>query len=158
LAARGLAGWFYRGGKPNAVAWWINRISGAIYALGVVPNYAVELEVVGRRSGQPIRFPLVMALLEGERYLVSMLGPDVAWVRNLEAAHGQAVLRHGRVEPVRLELVPVERRAPILKAYLKRAPGGRPHIPVDKDAPLEAFAEVAARHPVFRVVARDDSE
>jgi hypothetical protein len=83
LAARGLAGWFYRGGKPNAVAWWINRISGAIYALGVLPNYAVELEVVGRRSGQPIRFPLVMALLEGERYLVSMLGTDVAWVRNL---------------------------------------------------------------------------
>ncbi|HTO53065.1 MAG TPA: nitroreductase/quinone reductase family protein [Myxococcota bacterium] len=154
MAARGLAGWFYRGGKPNAVAWWINRIGGAIYGLGILPNYAIELEVVGRRSGQPIRFPLVMALVDSERYLVSMLGSDVAWVRNLEAAHGHAVLRHGRVEPVQLEPVPVERRPPILKAYLKRAPGGRPHIPVDKDAPLEAFAAVAPRYPVFRVVER----
>ncbi|HTO72154.1 MAG TPA: nitroreductase family deazaflavin-dependent oxidoreductase [Myxococcota bacterium] len=153
MAARGLAGWFYRGGKPNAVAWWLNRIGGAVYALGILPNYAVELEVVGRRSGQPIRFPLVMALFEGERYLVSMLGADVAWVRNLHAAGMRAVLRHGRVEPVRLEEVPVELRPPILKAYLQRAPGARPHIPVDKGAPLEAFAGVAVRYPVFRVVA-----
>jgi len=65
----------------------------------------------------------------------------------------RAVLRHGRVEPVRLEEVPVELRPPILKAYLQRAPGARPHIPVDKGAPLQAFAGVAARYPVFRVVA-----
>ena len=38
-----------------------------------------------------------MTVLNGERYLVSMLGNDAAWVRNLRAADGSAVLRHGRV-------------------------------------------------------------
>ena len=44
------------------------------------------------------------------------------------------------------------KRAPILKAYLQRAPGARPHVPVNKDAPLSEFEQVAAHVPVFRVV------
>jgi hypothetical protein len=121
----------------------------------MAPNYLVTLQVTGRRSGRPISFPLVMAVVEGDRYLVSMLGPDVAWIRNLRPAHGRALLRHGRTERVRLEEVPVEKRGPVLKAYLKRAPGARPHVPVDKDAPLHEFEGIAARIPVFRVVAAD---
>jgi len=39
-----------------------------------------------------------------------------------------------------------------LKAYLQRAPGARPHIPVHKDAPLAEFEQVAAQFLVFRVV------
>jgi hypothetical protein len=31
------------------------------------------------------------------------------------------------------------------------APGGRPHIPVDRRAPLAEFEQVAARYPVFRI-------
>lgn len=92
-----------------------------------------------------------MAVVGGERYLVSMLGTDVAWVRNLRAADGRALLRQGRSERVRLEEIPVDERAPILRAYLKRAPGARPHISVDKDAPLEAFAAIAPQIPVFCV-------
>jgi hypothetical protein len=113
----------------------------------------VTLEVVGRRSGRAISFPLVMAVVDSERHLVSMLGADVAWVRNLHAAGGHALLRHGRTERVRLEEVPVEKRGRVLKAYLRRAPGARPHIPVDKDAPLEEFEAMAPRIPVFRVLA-----
>jgi hypothetical protein len=108
---------------------------------------------VGRRSGRLIPFPLVMVVMDGERYLVSMLGTDVAWVRNLQAADGRAVLRHGQTERVRLEEVAVNKRAPLLKAYLKRAPGARPHVPVDKDAPLPQFEAIAAGIPVFRVIA-----
>jgi len=122
-------------------------------AIGIAPNYLVTLEVVGRRSGRPISFPLVMVVMDGERYLVSMLGTEVAWVQNLQAADGHAVLRHGQTERVRLEEVPVDKRAPLLKGYLKRAPGARPHIPVDKDAPLPQFEAIAARIPVFRVIA-----
>lgn len=58
--------------------------------------------------------------------------------------------RRGR-EEVHLEEIPAEQRAPILKAYLQCAPGARPHIPVNKDAPLAEFAKVAAAYPVFRV-------
>ena len=36
--------------------------------------------------------------------------------------------------------------------YLQRAPGARAHLPVHKDAPLAAFAQVAGQIPVFRVV------
>jgi hypothetical protein len=93
-----------------------------------------------------------MVVIEGQRYLVSMLGPDSAWVRNVRAAGGEAALLHGRRENVRLEEVPVERRAPILKVYLERAPGARPHLPIDKDAPLSEFERVAAQFPAFRVV------
>jgi hypothetical protein len=53
---------------------------------------------------------------------------------------------------VRLEDVPVEKRAPVLKAYVKRAPGARPHVGVNKDAPLDEFEAIAARIPVFRVL------
>ena len=143
----------YRGDRPGALAQFLNRGFAFVHRLGLAPNFLVTLEVVGRRSGRAIAFPLVMVVIDGERYLVSMLGRDVAWVRNLEAAGGRAVVRHGRVERVRLELVPVERRAPIVKAYLKRAPGARPHIAVDKDAPLAEFEAIAERIPVFRVVA-----
>jgi len=40
----------------------------------------------------------------------------------------------------------------VLKAYLKRAPGARPHLPIHKDAPLSEFARVSSQFPVFRVV------
>jgi hypothetical protein len=148
-----LTRWLYRGGRPNALARALNRGWAFLHGLGIAPDYLVTLQVVGRRSGRVISFPMVMARVDGERYLVSMLGPDVAWVHNLRAAQGRAVLRHGRTEPVRLEEVPVAARPAVLKAYLKRAPGARPHVPIAPDAPVEAFAAIAPRTPVFRVVA-----
>lgn len=93
-----------------------------------------------------------MVVSEGERYLVSMLGADVDWVRNVKAAGGNVTLRHGRREDVHLEEVVADRRAPVLKAYLQRAPGARPHVPVDKDAPIAEFERVSEQFPVFRVV------
>jgi deazaflavin-dependent oxidoreductase (nitroreductase family) len=146
--------WFYRGGRPNRAARLLDRITAAVYARGVSPDYLVALEVRGRRSGRTIRFPLVMVVVGGERYLVSMLGQNANWVRNVRAAGGAAVLRHGRREEVRLEEVEPERRAPVLKAYLGLAPNARAHLPVPKDAPLAEFERVASRFPVFRVVLR----
>jgi hypothetical protein len=149
-----LAKWLYRDGHPNRVATVVNRCWAAVHALGFAPNYLVTLEVRGRRSGRRISLALVMIVTEGERYLVSMLGAEVDWVRNVKAAGGNVTLRHGRREEVRLEEVAADRRAPVLKAYLKRAPGARPHLPVHKDAPLSEFEQVSAQFPVFRVVPR----
>lgn len=143
--------WMYRGGHPNALARFMNGGSALIYGLGISPNYLVTLEVVGRRSGKVISFPLVMTVLDGNRYLVSMLGNDANWVHNLAAAGGNARLRHGGSEDVRLVEVDTRQRAPILKAYLRHAPGARPHMPVDKDAPIAEFEKIAAHYPVFRV-------
>src|SRR5262249_12855785 len=117
--------WLYRGGHPSRLAALINRCWAAIYGLGIAPNYLVTLEVRGRRSGRTISLPLVMVILDGERYLVSMLGEQVEWVRNVRAQGGNVTLRHGRREEVCLEEIAAERRAPVLKAYLQRAPGAR---------------------------------
>jgi F420H(2)-dependent quinone reductase len=155
MSLQKLQKWFYRGGHPNRVARILNRLGATVHALGIAPNYLVTLEVPGRRSGRIIRFPLVMVVVAGERYLVSMLGEKVNWVRNVKAAGGNATLLHGRREEVRLEEVAADRRAPVLKAYLKRAPGARPHLPIDKDAPLAEFEQVSPRFPVFRVVPRN---
>jgi len=147
--------WLYRGGRPNRLASWLNRGWATIHGLGIAPDYLVTLEVTGRHSGRTISLPLVMARVNGERYLVSMLGTEASWVRNVQAAGGKAVLRHGRCENVRLVEVAVEQRAPILKAYLQKAPGARGHVAIDKDALLAEFERVAAQYPVFRVVAEN---
>jgi hypothetical protein len=44
---------------------------------------------------------MVIATVNGKDYLVSMLGPDSDWVKNVEAAHGDAVIRQGRRRSVR---------------------------------------------------------
>ena len=62
----------------------------------------------------------MIATVEGKRYLVSMLGPGSDWVKNVEAAHGDAVIRHGRRRPVHLVAMPPEQRAPILRVRAHR--------------------------------------
>lgn len=144
--------WMYGGQRPNWLAQIFNRAYAFIASSGIAPNYFVTLEVIGRKSGKIISFPVVIALLDTERYLVSMLGEDAQWVQNVRAAQGKAFIRSGGRREVLLVEVPAEQRAPILKAYLKRAPGARPHVPVDKDAPLAEFVAVQAAYPCFRIV------
>ena len=66
------------------------------------------------------------------------------------------MVRHGGREPVTLHEVEVDRRAPILRCYLQRAPGARAHIPVDYRAPVEAFEPIAAQYPVFRITPAEE--
>ncbi len=143
--------WMYSGKRPNPVAAVLNRGTTALAAAGVGPKRLVELEVRGRRSGRRLSLPVVIADYQGERYLVAMLGDQAGWVRNVRAADGRAVLRHGRREAVVLEEVATAARAPVLRRYLEVAPGARAHIPVDRNAPLQRFEEIAEQYPVFRI-------
>ncbi len=143
--------WMYRGGHPNRLTKIINGGWAFLHSLGIFPNRLVTLEVVGRQSGKMISFPLAMTVMNGERYLVSMLGEETNWVRNVKAAGGKARLRHGISEQVLLEEVDVRQRAPILKAFLQHAPGARPHISISKDAPVSEFERIASKYPVFRL-------
>ncbi|GAB95484.1 deazaflavin-dependent oxidoreductase (nitroreductase family) [Kineosphaera limosa] len=140
----------YPGGRGTPLARRLSHLWSWTFARGWAGRRWVTLEVTGRRSGQPRLFPLGMADLHGRWYLVSMLG-ECAWVRNVRAADGAATLIRKRRRPVRLVEVPVAQRAPILQRYLNTVPGGRPHIPVEPDAPLAEFAAVADRYPVFEV-------
>ena len=146
----------YAGGRPGPLAKALNNFWAKLHAWGIAFNYLVTLEITGRKSGKVIVFPLVMLARDGERYFVSMLGELANWVRNLQATEGQAALRHGRIESVRLEVVPVEERAFLLKAYLQIAPGARLHVTVDKDEPLDEFDKAAAKYPVFKVNPRKE--
>ncbi|GAA4964246.1 nitroreductase/quinone reductase family protein [Actinoplanes utahensis] len=144
--------WLYRHGRPNRLARILNRISALQFRTGkLAPRNWVTLEVLGRRSGMPVTFPLVVADHEGERYLVSMLGVHANWVANVRAAGGRAVIHHGTSENVLLTDVAAGERGPILRRYLAVAPGARPHMAVDQRAPLPDFDRVAARYPVFHV-------
>jgi len=80
-----------------------------------MPGRAASLEVIGRRSGQPITLPVVIADWDGVEYLVSMLGDSANWVKNIRAADGVAILRRGREEPIRLKEVAIEYRPPIIR-------------------------------------------
>jgi deazaflavin-dependent oxidoreductase (nitroreductase family) len=147
--------WLYRGQRPNWIASILNRAWAAVAWSGVASNYLVTLEVTGRKSGRIVSLPLVTVVVDGQRYLVSMLGDNVQWVHNIRAAGGRAVLRSGGREEIQLEEVPTDQRAPILRAYLKRAPGARPHVPVNKDAALAEFEKIAAAFPVFRLASNN---
>jgi deazaflavin-dependent oxidoreductase (nitroreductase family) len=134
------------------VAAFANRVQAFAASRGVGLKHVVVLHVRGRRTGKLRTFPVVVvADDEGERYLVAMLGEKTNWLRNINAAAGNAVLRHGRREPVRLEMVEPGSRAEIVRSYLQVAPGARPHIPVDQHAPPAELERIAARYPVFRV-------
>ena len=145
--------WLYGGKHPNRIALLLNRGTAAAAATGFGPKRLVSLEVRGRRTGRRLSFPVVVAEYEGQRYLVAMLGREANWIRNVRAAGGQAVLRHGRRQAIRLEEVQSDARAPILRRYLQLAPGARAHFPIDQRAPLQQFEEIAEQYPVFRICA-----
>lgn len=148
--------WLYRQQHASGLARILNAAQARLAAAGAGPKWLVTVEVTGRRTGKTISFPAVVADYENGRYLVSMLGEDTSWVRNVRAAGGHAVLRHGGREPVTLHEVAADHRAPILRCYLQRATGARAHIPVDYRAPVEAFEPIAAQYPVFRITPASD--
>lgn len=142
----------YPGGRGNLRARRLSRLWAAVFGLGLGPRRWVSLEVPGRKSGRIVRFPLGMADVADQWYLVSMLGEHCNWVLNVRAAGGRAVIRHGRATDCQLIEVPPAERPEILRRYLRKVPGGRPHIPVTRHAPIADFAAIAPRYPVFRVV------
>ena len=142
---------FYRDWRPTRIGRWVNRLASWWSALGLSSREMAVLEVRGRTSGHRRSTPVVIATVEGKRYLVSMLGPGSDWVKNVEAAHGDAVLRQGRWRSVHLVGVPPADRAPILSEYVRVATSGRRHFPVGVGAPLSEFQTIAERYPVYRI-------
>lgn len=149
----GVKRWLYRGDRPGAVAGILNAFWARRYAVGgrLARARDVQLEVRGRRSGRLVTFPIVLADVDGHWYAVSMLGANANWVRNVRAADGRAVIRHGAAQEVRLVDVPASERAAILKRYAAVAPGARPHMSVGHRRPVADFEAIAGDFPIFRV-------
>jgi deazaflavin-dependent oxidoreductase (nitroreductase family) len=143
--------YFYRDWRPTLLGRWVNRVMGWYSGLGLPPRRQVSLEVRGRKSGRTRSTPVVIATVNGTHYLVSMLGPDSVWVKNVDAANGAAAIRWGRRRRVHLVQVPPQERAPVLQEYVRVAPGGRQHFPLPVGAPRAEFETIAQSYPVYRI-------
>ena len=139
--------------KPGALVRVMNGFIGRMAAFGIGPSRTVLLEVRGRRSGE-LRTVVVNTLdHEGQRYLVAPRG-ETEWVRNARAAKGDVSFRRGGREKVRLEELPVDQRATVIKAYLaENAMATKSSFGVEPDAAIEEFERIAPNHPVFGVIA-----
>ena len=122
VAALVAQGAFLSGRQTESVHQAPERRTGAANRDRDISGSMVALETRGRRSGRVSLVQLVMAQVGTERYLVSMLGDNADWVRNAHASAGAAVLRHGTTEKVRLEDVPVLRRARSLRPIFRWRP------------------------------------
>jgi deazaflavin-dependent oxidoreductase (nitroreductase family) len=113
------------------------------------------LEVKGRRSGVLRSLLVTWVEHDGERYLVTMPGQEPQWVKNMRAAGGEVVLRHGNGRnQVHLQELPANERAPVLQAWYRvTGLSGPPrrHFKLGRSAAIEEFERIAADHPVFRI-------
>lgn len=138
--------------RPNWLTQRMNSVVARLASAGLTPSDVVALEVRGRKTGRPRVTAVTGVEVDGQRYLVSPRGLS-EWVRNVRAAEGAAVMRHGNRTAVRLEELPAGDRAPVIRAYLRKTRRAtQAHFGLDPDAPVEEFARIAERHRVFRVV------
>jgi deazaflavin-dependent oxidoreductase (nitroreductase family) len=123
---------------PN---WFTRRVFNPI-AMRFSIAGSETLTVDGRRTGRPMRVPVLPVEHDGARYLVSTRG-ESDWVKNLRAAGGGRLGRAGRSGGITVDELPVEQRPPVIDAY--RAKAGR-----EVRRYFEALPD-PADHPVFRV-------
>lgn len=150
-AERGHLRYYYRNWRPTRFGRFSNRIWAWICGFGFTPDSLITLQVRNRSNGRLGSTILATVSHEGSRYVVSMLGENSEWVKNLRAAAGHAVIKRGRLYPVTFTELPPQDRAPVIKSWCQVAPSGRQHIPVPYDAPVSAFESIAAHYPVFRI-------
>ena len=138
--------------KPTGLTKLINSTLRLFASLGLSPRDTVALRVRGRKSGNMRSNVVTYVEHDGARYLVAPRG-TTEWVRNVRAAGGEASLKHGRSQSVRLDEVPEAQRPPIIRSYLKKMPAMvRREFGVQADSPDADIERIAPRHPVFLIV------
>jgi deazaflavin-dependent oxidoreductase (nitroreductase family) len=138
--------------KPTGLTKFINSTLRQFASIGLSPRDTVAVQVRGRKSGKMRSNVVTYVEHDGARYLVAPRG-TTEWVRNVRAAGGEASLKHGRSQPVRLVEVPEPERAPIIRSYLEKMPAMvRREFGVEADSPDADIQRIAPSHPVFRIV------
>ncbi|MGI8689625.1 MAG: deazaflavin-dependent nitroreductase [Thermomicrobiales bacterium] len=134
----------------------MNRVVMAVQRLGLSPGPVGILSVPGRMSGALRSTPVTPLTVDGHRYIVGGKA-DADWVKNAQAG-GWGILARGRNrERVTLIALPVEERAPILRAFPRLVPRGVGffqqlyELPKDPARLPEAFAALAPHCAVFRI-------
>lgn len=109
------------------------------------------LTVPGRKTGRRYSTPVSLVMDEGRLWLVAPYG-EREWVKNARAAGEVELTRARKTTSHRVEEAGPEEAAPVLREYLRTRRIVKPFFEAAPDAPLEAFAAEASRHPVFRLV------
>ena len=124
--------------KPPA---FTRRLANPL-AMRLNAHGGATLTVVGRRTGEPRRVPVIPVEVGGTNYLVSPYG-ESEWVRNLRAAGNCELSRKSRTEVFDAVEVPVDQRGPVIARY--REVAGRVVSPCFTRLPD------ARDHPVFQI-------
>ena len=136
---------------PSIAEKAFNRIFGYMAGLGLAPSFIYLLEVKGRKSGKTHSTAVNLVELNGKKFLVAPRG-RTQWVKNAEAA-GEVALKRGVRRKFRLRPLAVSEKPEILKLYLTNYKGAvQRFFPVQPDASLEAFAQIAAGYPTFELI------
>jgi deazaflavin-dependent oxidoreductase (nitroreductase family) len=115
-----------------------NPVAMRLSARGVA-----TLTVVGRRTGEPHKVPVIPVEVGQNRYLVSPYG-ESDWVRNLRAAGTGTLSRRGHDEVFHAGEVPVEERPAIIARYRE--------VAGSVVGPCFTKLPDASDHPVFHIV------
>jgi deazaflavin-dependent oxidoreductase (nitroreductase family) len=118
--------------------------------LGLAGKRTHILTVRGRKTGRRHSTPVQLVIERDRRWLVAPYG-EREWVKNARAAGEVELTRARRTTRHAVEELGPEEAAPVLRQYLRTTPIVKRFFGVSADAPLEAFAAEAPRHPVFRL-------
>ena len=112
------------------------------------------LRVQGRKSGRIYEIPVRIAIMDGQRYLMSMLG-ETQWVHNIRATDSAQLLAGRNVEHICVDEIEGEEKAAFLTWYCKHpqyAQRARDGLKADTEHLTSTEIERLARlYPVFRL-------
>ncbi|OBH19732.1 nitroreductase family deazaflavin-dependent oxidoreductase [Mycolicibacter terrae] len=82
---------------PQRLARFNRHVTNPIQRMwaGWAPSFGI-LEHVGRRSGKPFRTPLTVFSTDDGVAILLTYGPDRDWLKNITAAGGAKLRRHGK--------------------------------------------------------------
>lgn len=82
---------------PQRLARFNRHVTNPIQRMwaGWAPSFGI-LEHVGRRSGKPYRTPLSVFSTDDGVAILLTYGPDRDWLKNITAAGGATMRRHGK--------------------------------------------------------------
>ncbi len=150
---RGDQVWPTRRYQPGRLRHVENAFTSVLARAGLIPHTYL-LTTRGRKTGRPRRNPVILVVLNGQRWLVAPYGP-VSWVHNARAA-GKVELTRGRTTRVyEVRELPAQQAGYVLKHYVRIARVTQPYFRARPDSPVEDFSAEAALHPVFHLIRAD---
>jgi deazaflavin-dependent oxidoreductase (nitroreductase family) len=139
--------------KPSAVERLFNRAFGLLLRVGIGLGHNYLLEVRGRKTGRMYSAPVDVLDYGGRRFLVCGRGRS-QWVRNAEAAGRVTLAKGGKRTEFTIRAVPDPEKPALIKAYVERFKlTVQRYFPVAAGAPLADVEAIAARYPVFELIA-----